>query len=241
MKGAMTAGVALGAVVLVALLGAARPKVPDEVKARRLTVVDQAGGPALQLSVDPEGNPTIALAHKAGSADIALKMTKEGVPSLVFLGGTASITPSGLRIADSAGTTRATLETADDGTTALVLFDHSQQPAVRVRVPAEGPAAIEALDRTGARMIAIGEEDGGARITLTGIRGHAELGVLADGSASLSIDQDGKSRAGLSAASDGPVRLSLNDRNGRSRASITVQPGGATEVLPGSRSRGPEQ
>jgi hypothetical protein len=40
-------------VVLVAVLGVAQ--VPGEVKAKQLTVVDQAGAPALQLSVDPEG------------------------------------------------------------------------------------------------------------------------------------------------------------------------------------------
>jgi hypothetical protein len=237
----MAAGIALGSVALVVLLGAARPKVPDELRARRLIVVDQAGTPALQLALDPAGNPTITLLHKAGRADIALKLTTEGASSLVFLGGTAAITPAGLRLADPAGRTRATLETADDGTTALVLFDHSERPAARVQVAREGPSAIEAFDRTGARVVTIGEQEGGARIALSGLRGHAELGIVADGSSRLSIQQDGKSRAGLSAVSDGPVQLSLNDRNGRTRASITVQPGGLTEIEPASRPRGIEQ
>jgi hypothetical protein len=240
-KTTLTAGLALAAITVVALAGAARPKVPDEVRAKRLTVVDQAGAPALELSVDRDGRPTIAFVTKAGRGDIALRITKEGSPAVAFLGGAAAITPSGLRIADRSGTTRATLETADDGTMALVLFDSAQRPVARVRAAQEGPAAIETFDRAGVRVVAIGEEDGGPRLALSGVRGHAELGILANGSTSLSINQDGRSRAELAAISDGPARFSLNDRNGRSRASITVQPGGLTEIEPASQSRGSAQ
>lgn len=237
MRRAVLVGVAFGILALVGMVGAAREKVPDEIRAKRFTVLDQSGVPALRLSVDRAGTPTITLANKAVSGDIALKVSPDGVPSLELLDGVVAVAPTGLRVADASGAPRATLDTSGDGLTALSLLARDSRPTARLLVTPEGSAALEVFDKQGTRTIAVGETDGVLKITLTGVRSNAEIAVLPDGGSSLTLDQYGKSRASFTVSPDGPSRFSMNDRNGRSRASITVQPGGAIEILPAPRVR----
>jgi hypothetical protein len=229
-------GVTTALVVLASIaLGAARAKIPDEIRAKRFTLVDQGGTPIASLAVNPKGDPMLRLSSRAGVADMTLKITNTGTPTLTFFDETVSIFPSGLTLAATDGRPRATLESSSDGSTSLRLYTTDSRPIARLVVTPEGTALIELQDRLGMGRVAAGESDGALRLVLGADQNGAELAVRADGSSTLVMQHDGKSRVTIDTQLDGPARLALGDRNGKPRAGLTVLPGGSTEVLPSAR------
>ncbi len=233
----MSVAAALGAALLL-LTGAAKPKVPDEIVARRFTVVDTAGVPRAWITVDREGNPTVKLVGKSSAGDITLKASGDGSPALVFFessGAPVRVSPSGLTLSDRLGVTRASLQAGADGSAALRLYQKDGKALASLAVPPQGAGALTFFGDDGVAKLVAGEKEGIYVLDLADARAHGEVAVRPDGSSSLVLSQDGKARASLSVQPDGPARVVLNDRHGRSRAWMTVLPGGSVETMPVSR------
>lgn len=98
--------VLLGAVVLLTVSLGASPRVPEELKAKRFTVVDPNGRPAAQLSFD-HGGPSLTLLEPTGTPRVRITSGYD--------------TPTELRILDGYGTRMSVRRNLDDSFTVDLL------------------------------------------------------------------------------------------------------------------------
>ena len=106
---AIVAGGAGAPFALVGLLGAGRANVPDEMRARRFVVVDQAGIVRAEMRTEPDGSAVLRVSDAAGAPRAVLGVSGDGLTRLLFQGRD--------------GAARASLTVAPEDWPALVLFD----------------------------------------------------------------------------------------------------------------------
>lgn len=133
-------------------------------------------------------------------------------------------------VVDAAGTVRASLGPADDGTTGLLVFDAQHRPRVEMLLDGTGAADVKLHDRDGDVAAWLGVNRTGAPSLYlrgtsrrdAGVRGHAEVCVDEHGCPTLTLhDRNGQAR----------VLLSLDERDGRPTLSLADGLGNSRVVL----------
>jgi len=117
---AIVAGAAAAPLALIALLGAGSANVPDEIRARRFVVVDQAGIVRAEVRTEPDGSAVLRVSDAAGAPRVVLGVSGDGLTRLVFQGRD--------------GAARASLAVAPEDWPALVLFDKQGRRRVALDV-----------------------------------------------------------------------------------------------------------
>lgn len=103
------AGAVVALLAIAAWLGAATTDVPEEVRARRFVVLDQAGTVRAEVGTEPDGSAGQRVSDAAGAPRAGLGVSRDGLTRLVFQGRDGAV--------------RASLAVAPEDWPALVLFD----------------------------------------------------------------------------------------------------------------------
>ncbi len=125
----------VGAVVLMGQ--ATRLTVLDEIRTRKLVVLDEAGAERAALGMDKDG-PKLAMVDAAGKKGVVLGTRKNGAGGLVLF--------------DARGNSRAALAAEGPG---LVLYDEAEKTRVSLVASADGPT-LALFDKAGVLRTALG-------------------------------------------------------------------------------------
>ena len=122
----------LGAVILIGATMSKKGKVPEELRTKRLVLVDEAARGRAEFSVTTDNRPALVLSDEAGKPRLRLYLSQYGEPTLSF--------------ADTAGKRRLVL-TLDLYGTLLQFADEAGKLRAALAVPAEGEPEMELLGR----------------------------------------------------------------------------------------------
>ena len=122
----------LGTVILVGATVSKKSKVPDELRAKRIVLVDDAARDRAELSVMTDNRPGLVFSDEAGKPRLMLYLSQYGEPTLSF--------------ADTGGRRRIVLNLDLYGTL-LQFADEAGKLRAALAVPAEGEPEMELLGR----------------------------------------------------------------------------------------------
>lgn len=122
----------LGMVILVGATVSKKGKVPDELRAKRIVLVDDAARDRAELSVMTDKRPGLVFSDEAGKPRLMLYLSQYGEPTLSF--------------ADTGGRRRIVLNLDLYGTL-LQFADEAGKLRAALAVPAEGEPEMELLGR----------------------------------------------------------------------------------------------
>ena len=193
--------VAVAALGLVVLTGATKSEVADEIWAKRIVLVDEAGRVRIELDTTRDDNfPFFRLTDKGGHNRITLGMKPDESP--------------GLNLYNKAGKRGATLAMLSDYSSILSFYDKDGIPTIVLTGEMDGSSGIVIatkggkglasliVDSKGALGLDISDKDGERRIW---------FGLAADGSPLLKLfDKDGQERTVLGHTTLEMVRRYVN-------------------------------
>lgn len=207
------------------------------VEAERFVLRDATGAIRARLSADSQGRASLAILDKREKSRVALGVSADGAPVLVF--GDAdgrttrlemSIKPDGttaIGLGDSTGKFRATMEVKGDGSSHVFLVDEKGLARTDIALLPDGSPLLAFSDPEGrirARLSADGSTGTPGLILMDDAgKPRASLGMSPDKTWGVTlVDTERNNRARLSLSPDGSPSLSLSDRQGRTRASLNV-------------------
>lgn len=158
----------LGAVLVLAIAGgvllmgqASQPGIPNELRTRRLAVVDEAGKDRLVLVVDRDG-PVLMLGDDVGNRQVALGVAPSGPRLLLY---------------DQAGRVGVALSTSKDGPGLLMYDEAGNTRAMLTSIKLMGPSLI-LNDEAGKMRVVLGALKEGPKLGLQDAEGYmATLGA----------------------------------------------------------------
>lgn len=152
----------------------AETTVVDEVRAKRLVLVDDNNKPTALFGV-VDGGVRLELNDRQGELRVLLTISEDGRPVLALLGshgkggialGLASDGSSGLEISDQQGQVRSELTTTADGVTRLAVLDKGGNPRGALGLSPEGTTQLVLYDGSKSRAALSVEQDGSPTLRL---------------------------------------------------------------------------
>ena len=176
------------------------PGLVDEIRAKRLLLVDDEGGTRGALALGPDGSVLFILADGSRKPRTVLSVGPDGAPSLA--------------VYDAEGRRRAALGVDRDGVPALTLTDRDgARPAVAMSVAQEGSARLVFSDAGQRHRLVVGMSDGDPTLILTGEEGKRGVALAVDAeSPRLALaDRNGTERLWVAIRRDSPVLQFFDD------------------------------
>ncbi len=199
--------VALGAgglLVLLAVMGQARPGVHREVvEAERFVVRDGTGTVRAFFGLNPNVPGQVGLVV-TGRTHLSVGVNADGAAGFQLWDGTSRRMGLGIH---------------PDGRTGLEMLDTAQKPRLRVAVTPDGAPGLRLLDASGTeRAILTVPTDGSAGLLVADSTGRfrTALATQADGTTAVDLlDGAGRSRLNASAKADGAPSFALRGESGQ--------------------------